>query len=87
MGGKISRQDIIQRLSSLQRTIFTDEVLNYLCNQTAKEASKIMWMIRLLDEEGLSLPDNYLHPPHSALEAPAFRPGEESAVDFSNKEC
>lgn len=61
MGKKISQQEIIQRLASLQRIIFTDEVLNYLCNQTAKEAAKIIWMIRLLDEEGLSLPDNYLH--------------------------
>ena len=54
--------DLLKRLSECKKIIISEEVQDYILNHSnPKVAAKIIRNIRLLDEFGLSLPDNYIH--------------------------
>lgn len=75
-----------------------DQLFSQIARYLVLAAEDIFWSEDFVEAitsslEPVPLPDGFaksvlerIHH-HSVPEAPAFRPGEEGAVDFSNKEC
>lgn len=57
-----SKEQLLQQISRCKRIILSAEVADYILNNSQpKLAAKIIRNIMLLDEFGLSLPDEYIH--------------------------
>ncbi len=60
--GRITKKELLTRLSQCTRIVMTEEVAQYIVNHAQEKVSaKILHDIMLLNEFGLKLPDKYIH--------------------------
>ncbi|HHW44848.1 MAG TPA: type II toxin-antitoxin system RelE/ParE family toxin [Desulfotomaculum sp.] len=59
---RITKKELLERLSQCSRIVMTEEVAQYIINHhRPKVSAKMLHDIMLLNEFGLKLPDKYIH--------------------------